>query len=195
MLEPQGNYVSKEESMPRGIGSIAVLVCGLIMILLTVYESSAQPLPGGSLDPTTIPKYVEPLTIPPVMPRTSVLSGDIDYYEIAVRQFTQQVLPTGMPQTTVWGYGSVNDPSTFSYPALTIEAQVDRPVRVKWINDLKNAQGRFRPHLLPLDQTLHWANPPQDCIEGPMQTDCSGKSQQPYRGPVPIVTHLHGAHV
>src|SRR5262249_4416072 len=55
--------------------------------------------------------------------------------------------------------------------------------------------GRFRPHLLPIDQTLHWANPPQDCIEGTVQPDCSGKSQEPYRGPVPLVIHLHGAHV
>src|SRR4249920_952569 len=111
----------------------------------------ADPVPGGSLDPTTIPKYRSPLTIPPAMPKTGVLQGGIDYYEIAVRQFQQQVLPTGMPKTTVWGYGSVNHAGTFSYPARTIEAEVDRPVRVKWINDLKDATGRFLPHLLPID--------------------------------------------
>lgn len=27
----------------------------------------AEPLPGGTLDPTAIPKYVIPLVIPPVM--------------------------------------------------------------------------------------------------------------------------------
>ena len=35
-----------------------------------------------------------------------------------------------------------------------------RPVRVKWINGLVDANGNFLPHLLPVDQTLHWANPP-----------------------------------
>jgi bilirubin oxidase len=130
------------------------------------------------------------------MPKTGVLPGGIDYYEIAVRQFRQQVLPAGMPPTTVWGYGSVNHPGTFNYPAWTVEAEVDRPVRVKWINDLRDpATGKFLPHLLPIDQTLHWANPPKDCIDGSRQTDCRGRSQAPYTGPVPIITHLHGSHV
>jgi bilirubin oxidase len=156
----------------------------------------ADPVPGGSLDPTTIPKYATSLAIPPAMPKTGVLTGGIDYYEIAVRQFQQQVLPAGMPRTTVWSYGSVNHLGTFNYPALTVEAQADRPVRVKWINDLKDpVTGRFLPHILPVDQTLHWANPPKDCIDGSRQTDCRGRSQAPYTGPVPIVTHLHGSHV
>jgi len=122
------------------------------------------------------------------MPKTSVLPGDVDYYEIAVRQFQHQVLPTGMPKTTVWGYGSTTYPTTFSYPANTIEAAVDKPVRVKWINDLVDANGNFLPHLLPIDQTLHWANPP-----GPR--DMRGTDPTPYIGPVPISVHLHGSHV
>ena len=48
----------------------------------------------------------------------------IDYYEIAVRQFQQHILPQsmGLP-TTVWSYGSINHPRTFNYPAFTIEAK------------------------------------------------------------------------
>ena len=45
-------------------------------------------------------------------------------------------------------------------PSLTIEAQYNRPVRVKWINELVDANGNYLPHLLPVDPTLHWANPP-----------------------------------
>ena len=45
-------------------------------------------------------------------------------------------------------------------PSLTIEAQWNRPVRVKWINELVDASGNYLPHLLPVDPTLHWANPP-----------------------------------
>ncbi|HXE97254.1 MAG TPA: multicopper oxidase, partial [Dongiaceae bacterium] len=154
-------------------------------------------VPGGTLDPTTIPKFVEPLKVPAVMPLAGTLNnGTIDYYEIAARQLQQQVLPSGMPKTTVWGYGSPSSAATFSYPANTIETKADRAVRVKWINDLKDQKsGKFLPPLLPVDQTLHWANPPQDCIDGMIMTDCRGSSPAYYTGPVPLVTHLHGAHV
>ena len=125
-----------------------------------------------------------------------------------MRQFKQQILPTTYPDTTVWGYGSVDAPGTvaeggsFSYPAFTVEAESYERVRVKWINDLVDADGNFLPHLLPIDQTLHWANPGQDCRpglyevgDGPVETDCRGQSAEPYTGPVPMVTHVHGAHV
>ena len=78
-------------------------------------------IPGGSLDPTTIAKYVAPLVIPPVMPPlTGPRNQAIDRYAIAVRQFRQQILPAGLPATTVWGYGSAPHPQTFNYPAFTI---------------------------------------------------------------------------
>jgi bilirubin oxidase len=144
------------------------------------------------LDPTLIPKYEQEMVIPPPMPRDSEImlpDGTMaDYYEIAVRQFTQDILPPSMllDPTPVWSYGAVNDPSSFFYPAFTIEALYDKPVRVKWINDLVDGSGNYRPHLLWIDQTLHWANPP-----GP--TDTETTIHAPYTGPVPIVTHVHGA--
>ncbi|MGZ4418782.1 MAG: multicopper oxidase family protein [Gaiellaceae bacterium] len=157
-------------------------------------------VPGGSLDPLSVPKYQTPLLIPPVMPKadTIVRRGQtVDYYEISMRQFAQQVLPAGLPETTVWGYGAVKSASPsglllHNAPSLTIEAHVSRPVRVKWINDLKDADGDFLPHLLPVDPTLHWANPPggvQGRDERPTFTETPG----PYTGPVPMVTHVHGA--
>src|SRR6185369_6799401 len=170
------------------------IILGLLLATLGAADSFAF-VPGGTLDPTTIPKYSDSLPIPQAMPKSASVASSIDSYQIAVRQFQQQLLPAGFQKTTVWGYGAVNDPGSFSYPARTIEATVNRPVRVNWINDLKNSKGNFLPHLLPIDQTLHWANPPQDCIDGMMMTDCRGKSQLPYKGPVPIVTHLHGSHV
>jgi spore coat protein A, manganese oxidase len=122
---------------------------------------------------------------------------NIDYYEISMKQFSQQILPAGLPPTTVWGYGAVKSQSMnglllHNAPSLTIEASYNTPVRVKWINDLKDPAGNYLPHLLPVDPTLHWANPP-----GGM----SGRDTRPtfkrtpgrYTGPVPIVTHVHGA--
>jgi len=84
---------------------------------------------SGILDPTTIPKYGTPLVIPPAMPVTSLLSEHgqpVRYYEIAVRQFSQQILPAGLPASTVWSYGSVGQPETFNYPAFTVEAPYGR---------------------------------------------------------------------
>jgi bilirubin oxidase len=147
---------------------------------------------GGTLNPTTIPKYQMPLVIPPAMPKTGSIGG-VDYYEIAVRQFRQQILPTTMPMTTVWSYGSVNNLGTFNYPAFTIEAEFNRSVRVKWINDLKNSSGNFLPHLLPVDPTLHWANPPGGTAGRDMRPTFT-RTPDAYTGPVPIVTHLHGGH-
>jgi FtsP/CotA-like multicopper oxidase with cupredoxin domain len=121
---------------------------------------------AAPLDPSSIDQYAATLIVPPAMPRTSRLrrrgKKDVDYYEIAVRQFDQQILPPGMPRTTVWSYGSANHPATFNYPAFTIEARHGRPVRVKWINGLVDRDGGYLPHLLPVDPTLHWANPRED---------------------------------
>jgi FtsP/CotA-like multicopper oxidase with cupredoxin domain len=146
------------------------------------------------LDPQQIPKFVEPLVIPPVMPPVSV-TPSLTTYRIAVRQFNQQVLPSGYPTTTVWGYGRSPDvlrgarmASTFNFPAFTVETRRDHRVRVWWINRLVDSSNHFLPHLLPVDQTMLWANPP-----GPR--DQHGTDPAPYTGPVPIVAHLHGAHV
>jgi FtsP/CotA-like multicopper oxidase with cupredoxin domain len=181
-----------------------ISIVAIILVLGLVIPASASvfsaPIPGGTLDPTTIDKYQTPLVIPPAMPLTDtvVVKGgkNVEYYEIAVRQFQQQILPEGMPSTTVWSYGSVQHPGTvaeggtFNYPALTIEATWNKPVRVKWINDLVDANGDYLPHLLPVDQTLHWANPPG----GIAGRDKRGTDPEPYTGPVPIVTHVHGSH-
>ena len=105
------------------------------------HESSRSPLRGRRSTLRRSTQFVTPLTIPPAMPRTAkiALKGgkSIDYYEIAVRQFQQQVLPAGLDTTTVWSYGSATTRGTFNYPAFTIEAKWQAPVRVKWINDLR----------------------------------------------------------
>lgn len=205
----------------------ALAVCSLA----TASLSFAVPLPGGTLDPTTIPKYVTPLVIPKIMPKSTASPPPAADYDIAVRQFNQQILPGGLwdvlngrndnfPATTVWSYGRVSDPApdirlqggafaalpggvapapntSFNYPAFTVENTSMVPTTVRWINDLKDNYGNYLPHLLPVDQTLHWANPPTaNCIIGPAnRTDCETDVAAPYTGPVPIVTHVHGAHV
>ncbi len=217
---------------------------GVIMIGAVVMDplpAGAVPLPGGTLNPLTIPKYVTPLVIPPVMKNT----GTAHDYDIAVRQFKQQILPGGIwntingrtdafPPTTVWSYGPDADPkpdstalgggvgiapapnSQFNYPAYTMENTVNTPTTVDWINDLvvdpwacaasahpvTDHACNYLSHLLPIDRTLHWANPEQlPCLDPAKTKDCRPDPanglilQFPYRGPVPIITHVHGAHI
>src|SRR3954469_8393649 len=95
-----------------------------------IQRAFTQAVPGGSLDPYAIPRFVTPLFIPPAMPPTST-AGSIDRYEVAARQIRQQVLPIGQPATTLWAYGSVNNPATFHSPAPTFEARFGRVARVK----------------------------------------------------------------
>ncbi|PVV10035.1 MAG: hypothetical protein B6D77_08980 [gamma proteobacterium symbiont of Ctena orbiculata] len=212
------------------------LSCAIVIGAFTASGAHAVPVPGGTLDPLTIPKYVTPLVIPPVMNTT----GTANDYDIGMRQFNQQILPGGIwntlngrsdnfPATTVWSYGPATDPrpdsrglggarntapapnSQFNYPAYTIEAVKDNNVSVDWINQLVRRADRCRAvggnigterpndckfirHILPVDQTLHWANPKARCDKGELRTDCHGQSQRAYTGPVPIVTHVHGAH-
>ena len=114
-------------------------------------------IPGGTLNPKAVPKFVTPLVIPPAMPDT----GTADEYSITVKQFSQQILPAGVAgPTTVWSYGASNQLGTLNYPAFTIEAKRNTPTTITWINGLVDESGNYLPHLLPVDPTLHWANPP-----------------------------------
>jgi spore coat protein A, manganese oxidase len=164
-------------------------------------ERAVASIPGGTLGPDDVMKFQTPMLIPPVMPRAGTITmpggKPADYYEISVKQFTQQILPAGMPKTTVWGYGAVKSASTrglliHNAPSLTIESMWKRPVRIKWINDLVDPNGNYLPHMLPVDQTLHWANPPGGTTGRDMRPTFTS-TPGPYTGPVPIVTHLHGA--
>jgi spore coat protein A len=190
--------------MSRGPCSLVGCIAMVAALLACVSFGPAKALSAEVLDGASITKFVDPLVIPPVMkPKgqggQNAKNGAATQYQIAVRQFDQQVLPTGYPMTTVWGYGRKGDPlpgpgvvSSFNYPAFTVEARTNELVRVRWINQLvddpDSLTPQYLPHLLPVDQTLHWANPP-----GP--PDSRGTDPTPYVGPVPIVTHVHGAHV
>ncbi len=146
---------------------------------------------GGTLDPGDIDKFVSPLVVPPAMPRlrkVRVRGGkNIDYYEIAVRQFRQQILPAGHPATTVWGYGA-GLPRHLRLPVAHHRGQWEPPVRVKWINGLRDPNGRSC----------------RTCCRSTRR--CTGRTRRgpggtrrpepagAVPGPVPMVTHVHGAH-
>lgn len=155
-------------------------------------------IPGGTLAPDDVAKFVLPLVKPPAMPLSRGSNKNKDKYRIGVRQFQQRILSEPHPQTTVWSYGSFDFPGTvaqggtFNYPAFTIEASADKRTQVLWRNELVDTNNNFLPHLLPIDQTLHWANPPGG--NAGRDSRSTNPSQEPYTGPVPIITHVHGAH-
>ncbi|MEJ2033497.1 MAG: twin-arginine translocation signal domain-containing protein, partial [Deltaproteobacteria bacterium] len=181
--------------------------CAAVGVAISLPSLGAMPwgtrkafaqIPGGTLPPGDVDKFVLPLVKPPAMPPSKTLKNQ-DLYKIAVRQFTQRILSPPHPETTVWSYGSVDFPGTvaqggtFNYPAFTVEANWNRKVAVEWRNELVDDNGNYLPHLLPVDPTLHWANPPGGRLgrdTRPTFTETPG----PYTGPVPIVTHVHGAH-
>ena len=189
--------LTRRQFLKIGAGGTSIFLTTKFGNLVRVAKAQ---IPGGTLDPLAVPKYQTPMLIPPAMPRAGKvkqkMAKNIDYYEIAVRQFQQQILPAGdFPATTVWGYGPVvaqNGPQIFNAPSLTIEAKYNKPVRVKWINQLVDGNGDYLPHLLPVDQTLHWANPPGGTADRDTRPTFA-ITPEPYTGPVPMVTHVHGA--
>ncbi len=195
-------------TQPRGIsrrtvfraagGGVGLWFIGTVAGVPVAIEAAAT-VAGGTLLPSQVEKFVLPLVKPPAMPLSRGSNKNKDKYRIGVRQFSHRILPPAHPETTVWGYGSVDAPGTvadggtFNYPSFTIEATWGKDTQVLWSNELVDAAGAYLPHLLPIDPTLHWANPPG----GP-----SGRDTRPsfdstpgvYTGPVPLVTHVHGAH-
>lgn len=152
-----------------------------------------------SIDPNNIPKYENQLVIPPVYDPKVVkdpLTGKVisHNYTITVSQFKQQILPQGFPTTTVWGYGgtvedNLCDEKILNFrnaPGATFEATRGIPINVQWINDITE------PNPLPVDPTLHWADPNNLGMVAPDSVPPFPPGLQKAQAPVPIVTHLHG---
>lgn len=107
------------------------------------------------------------------------------------------MLPDNFPKTKAYGYGGLVYPYNYeqcnnknseyicSTPGPTFLARTNQPINVIWNNKIKNK------HILPIDPTLHWANP-----------NNISKPNKPWPNyppgfdlaqfPVPVVTHLHG---
>ena len=170
----------------------------------TSIKRGKQPL--SPLDPATIPKFVNQLVKPPVykpfiyehkdIKKRNIKQKKRQLYFIDISEFEQQILPSGFPKTTVWGYGGlIKDPKSGktvysrSSPGATFEAVRNTPVMVKWVNKLK------RPHLFAVDPTLHFANPNNMPMEPPKPWPSFPPGFPDAQKPVPIVTHLHGGEV
>jgi spore coat protein A, manganese oxidase len=162
-----------------------LVVSSLALVSAELAPCSTTTIPSSFVTPVidsaSIPKYRPKLPNPlhPSMiftPDRTTYGPGVDYYEIGMRQVTQQILPAGCPSTSVWGYGNakdpLNNPVSFHSPSKTIVAFKNRPVKVKW-----NHTQLPSTHLFPIDRTFHCGS----------AANCSPD--------VRTVVHLHGAHV
>jgi spore coat protein A, manganese oxidase len=157
-----------------------------------VGEPSATQVP---LDPTTIPRFAHELTIPRVFAPTVVTDrGRVvrHEYTVSVVQTEGQLLPPGFPPTRILAYsGAVRIPGSnrtevvASSPGSIFDNTRGIPSLVRWRNAVTG------PHFLPIDPTLHWANP--GTIEPPLAPFAAFPPGYPgAQNPVGIVTHNHG---
>jgi FtsP/CotA-like multicopper oxidase with cupredoxin domain len=163
-----------------------LLKFGAMTLFIASQVHASVQVPQTALDPNTLTKYLDPLPVPTriegfarknLSAKITPLPGPLS---ISMSEFAQQVLPTNFrrgPQsgkTIVWGYNG-------AYPGPTIETRRGIPLEVYYSNNLVNP---VLQKYLTIDQTIHWADPLHQM-----------GSFQPYKGPVPVVTHLHGGEV
>lgn len=129
---------------------------------------------SAALDARRLRKFVDE------MPRPRRVSGPT--LDLAVTEFRQK-LHADLPPTVLWGYDG-------SYPGPTIEAERGKPLRARFRNELQN---QTLLAALPVDQTLHWADP-LGAKQG-AHSHHGGGPRERYAGPVPLITHLHGGEV
>lgn len=142
---------------------------GLCVPFAPVFAASA-----AALDARRLRKFVDE------MPRPRRVSGPT--LDFAVTEFGQK-LHADLPPTVLWGYDG-------SYPGPTIEAERGKPLRARFRNALQN---QTLLAALPVDQTLHWADP-LGAKQG-AHSHHGGGPRERYAGPVPLITHLHGGEV
>jgi len=146
----------------------------LLLFFVLTLNTFSQSL----LDPVSHPKFITQLPNP-LTPSFIFSESAPNEYKIGMYQTEWNILGEGFPLTKVYGYGNSADPAqgpTFPGRTFVIESGVE--TKVLWSNNLP-----YSPtgHLLPVDVTLHWAEPVPGMTA--QQLSVTG---------VPVVPHLHG---
>jgi len=148
----------------------------LIIIFNLLLASSfiiAQVTPTSLLSPVGQPKFVNALPIPSVIDKRD--GGSLTIEAKPMTQWLGIIDPITKANltTNLFGYNG-------KYPGPTILAKKFEPLSVNWDNKLVDITGKPLPHLLPIDNTIHWAF-----------RDISASIAS---NGIPLVTHLHGGH-
>ncbi|WP_394846945.1 multicopper oxidase domain-containing protein [Pendulispora brunnea] len=130
-----------------------------------VEQASGPPSTNQQLlDPTTIPQFVDQLPIPRTFAPTLIRDGSgrvvRQEFTVSVAPSKAQMLPPGFPDTTVMAFGgqvkipgSTSTEFIRSVPGSVFENTRGIPTTLHWLNQITTN------HFLPIDPTLHWANP------------------------------------
>jgi spore coat protein A len=162
-------------------------------VLFAQYPGSGQ----VSINPLSIPQFVDPLPHFAGLRLNATKSDNLIIKAVPTAQVavsTGTVLDNGTVgitpgagMGTYWAYSvSSNKGKKWTppmWPAFTIEVQRNHPLQVTYRNGL--AGQTYANVNIAVDQSIMWASP---VVTGNPLTD-------PYTGPVPIVTHLHGGEV
>jgi FtsP/CotA-like multicopper oxidase with cupredoxin domain len=164
--------------------------------LLRTHTAHAAVAAAGLSDPAMQPLFINP--VPNALAAAFKYVPNKNRLSIITAQTTQY---TGLVAimgnngkkrrvaTTVWGYG-VDDGIGVTWPGRTIERHVnDEPLEIRWENNLVGRNGKPLPHLLPVDESLHWTY----SLHG--QGSINGVDYRQYsiaEDGVPLVPHVHG---
>ncbi len=168
------NKRSKQMSLKRNL--MQKLMKTSVVIGAALVGLCAWSVPGASAyldpsDPANIAKYVNSLPVIKDLGLRIDMTKEGNIGTVEMRETSQNLLGEDtagatFPATAVWGYKFPQIGVT-TYPGATIVAKKRKEVTVTWANKLPST------HLLPVDTSIHWANPD------------SG---------IATVTHLHGGH-
>jgi spore coat protein A len=151
--------------------------------LLRTHTAHAAILAAGLSDPAAQPLFTNP--VPNALSAGFKYVPKNDKLRITSAQTTQMTGLVGADgvtpvPTTVWGYGE--NGTAVTWPGRTIERHVnDVPLEITWENKLSDLSGIPLPHLLPVDDSLHWAY----SLHGYEQYSIEQNG-------VPLVPHVHG---
>ena len=189
-----GGAVTRRRFMQYGAGAGA----GLVVWRFAGGRAWAAAPPSGVLDPLSIPKYVTPLVIPPAMPRSAQAS----------RKARAGQSTTTRSRCASSG-STILPPSMGLEPTTGLELRLGGPpgdVQLPGVHDRgRRGAGRCASSGSTASSS-RTATSGRICCRStrrstgpirpaaPQGRDGHGSDQSPYRGPVPIVTHLHGGH-
>ncbi|MFV1982242.1 MAG: multicopper oxidase family protein [Thiohalomonadales bacterium] len=164
--------------------SAAGATAGLIGGSVLFNRAQAATLGVGLSDPALQDLFTQP-AINILAPNFKYQLKPGNIFDVSMQQAMQMTglkNSAGVPlSTTIWGYSDSGTQA--SWPGKTFEVQSNQPVTVNWSNELRDASGSPLPHLLPVDESVHW------CYSLPGYEGVNISTDG-----VPLVTHLHGGH-